>query len=157
MSGLMHYGDSDGKNRTPVTAATPLPATAIQRVRAGATYSELSKPSASFYLASSAANSNAQVIATGARDLHYVTGVNTVASVRYLKFYNKATSPNPASDTPVMTLSLPASSAFQFAVPGFTFSTGIGIVIVTGAAVTDATAGSAGDIVALNIAIGALS
>lgn len=27
MAGLVHYGNSDGKNTTPVTVATPLPVT----------------------------------------------------------------------------------------------------------------------------------
>lgn len=109
-------------------------------------------PNSTFLLPSSAANNNAQTMATGSIFLSTVTGYNASAGVRYIKIYNKATTPAAASDTPRLVIAVPAGATFSYNFDGHYFSTGIGLLIVTGAANTDNTAGSAGDILGLTVA-----
>lgn len=73
---------------------------------------------------------------------------NAAATVRYLKFYNKATAPTVGSDTPVLTLPLPPGAAghVEFT-DGIAFSTGIGAGATTGVADNDTGAPSANDVV----------
>jgi hypothetical protein len=73
---------------------------------------------------------------------------NNASSVRYVKFYNKATAPTVGTDTPVMTLAVPANAAANVAYPhGIAFATGIGIGATTGVADNDTTAPSANDVI----------
>lgn len=70
---------------------------------------------------------------------------NANAAVRYLKLYNKATAPTVGTDTPVMTIPIPAGAAANVEYAnGIAFATGIGLALTTG--VTDADTGA----VALN-------
>ena len=73
---------------------------------------------------------------------------NNATSVRFVKFYNKATAPTVGTDTPVITLGIPASSAanVDFA-NGIAFATGIGIGATTGVADNNTTAPSSNDVV----------
>lgn len=73
---------------------------------------------------------------------------NQAASARYVKFYDKATAPT-ASDTPIRTYSIPASTTISLAVTtaGFEFLSGISLRGTTGIADNDTGAPSANDIV----------
>jgi hypothetical protein len=107
----------------------------------------LSSAAASTYHAISAASTNAAVVKASAG---VVTGyflVNTNAAYRYVKLYNKATSPTVGTDVPRCVYGIPAQSAanIYLGVP-VAFETGIGIAIVTGIADTDATAVAANDV-----------
>lgn len=104
-------------------------------------------------LLSSAATTNATSVKTSAGKLVKLRGYNAVASVRYLKLYNKASAPTVGTDTPVLTLALPASSAFEFDMGalGLPFATGIAYAITGAAADADTTAVAAGDITCLNV------
>lgn len=119
-----------------VTAATPLP------VGTGG--------SSAGRLPSSAANTNPTVLKGSAGSVYSVNCTNAAAAVRYLKFYDKATAPTVGTDTPVLTIAIPVG-AFSLNLGGFPFATGISYGIVTGAADNNTTAGSAGDILGLNI------
>jgi len=73
---------------------------------------------------------------------------NNAASARYVKFYDKASAPVVASDTPVLTLPLPAGAAANLTLPiGLVFATGIAICATGGVGDTDSTAPSANDVV----------
>jgi hypothetical protein len=99
----------------------------------------------------SAATTNATVIKASAGNLYYVHAANTNAAARYLKFYNKATSPTVGTDTPVLVLTLPPSGGggadLGAAVP-MAFSTGLSFAITTGAADSDTAAVALSEIVA---------
>jgi hypothetical protein len=92
----------------------------------------------------SAASTNATSLVAAPGTVYSIFAVNLNAAVRYLKFYNKATSPTVGTDTPVLTLPIPASATGA----GFTwnpqggldFSTGIAYAVTTGA--TDADTGA---------------
>lgn len=79
----------------------------------------------------------------------YITNIN--AAVRYLKIYDKATSPTVGTDTPVMTIAIPGNTAGAgstvFFPTGIEFQNGIGYGIVTGVGDSDNTAVSADEIV----------
>ena len=72
---------------------------------------------------------------------------NNSGSARFVKLYDKATTPSSA-DTPKVTLQVPGNSAANFlAVAGIDFAAGIGIRGTTGVADTDTGAPSANDLV----------
>jgi hypothetical protein len=99
----------------------------------------------------SAANSdNATVVKNTAGKVYLIQGLNAAAATRWLKLYNKATTPA-STDVPVKTFALQASVPFTFNLGGYAFSNGIGYRIVTGSADNDNTAVTAGDILGLNI------
>lgn len=73
---------------------------------------------------------------------------NNATAPRFVKFYNKATAPTVGTDTPVMTIELPASSTGQYANSfGIAFATGIGIGATVLVADNDTTNTSTNDVV----------
>lgn len=120
----------------------------------GSTFDRMRCANSVSRLPSAANSNNATVVKASAGWLFHINGHNAAAGVRYLKLYNKATAPTVGTDTPFLTLALPASSPFKFEFPnvnGLYFSTGIGFGLVTGAADNDNTAVTAADILGLNI------
>ena len=107
---------------------------------------------APFRLLSSAATTNATLIKASAGRLFLIIGRNNVASIRYLKFYNKASAPTVGTDVPVLTIALDASSQFEIDLNpyGQFFTTGIAFAITGALADNDTTAIAAADISALN-------
>ena len=106
-----------------------------------------------------AATTNATVLVAGPGTLGSVVVSSVNAAARYLKFYNKATTPAPATDTPAWVVPIPgntAGAAFSASIPaGLRFTTGISFAIVTGIADTDNTAVAASEIViSLGYAVG---
>ena len=90
----------------------------------------------------SAASTNATSTKASAGQLYWGFVSNTNASARYLKIYNKSSSPTVGTDTPVLRFIIPpSSSGWTFAIPtGAVFSTGIAWALTTGA--TDADTGA---------------
>lgn len=99
----------------------------------------------------SAATTNATSLKASAGTVGMVTASNINASPRYLKFYDKASAPNPAADTVKQCYLIPGNttgSGTNIPIPerGLAFGTGIAFAIVTGESDTDNTAVAAGDI-----------
>lgn len=93
----------------------------------------------------SAASTNATSIKASAGTLGYITASNINAAARYLKIYNKASSPTVGTDVPVHTFLIPGNTAgagTNILLPpqGISLSVGIAIAITTG--VTDADTGA---------------
>lgn len=109
------------------------------------------KPNATSRIASAAATTNATSAKASAGDLWTVHGYNAAASVRYLKFYNKASAPTVGTDVPTITLAIGPSQAFRFDLGGHYFSTGIAYALTTGSADADTGALTLADIVGLTI------
>lgn len=89
----------------------------------------------------SAATTNATVIKASAGTLGHISASNVNAAARYLKFYNKATTPTVGTDVPVLTYIIPGNTAgagtnIPLPPQGINFSTGISFAITTEA--TDA-------------------
>lgn len=100
----------------------------------------------------SAATTNATSAKGSAGQVYTIIAHNINAAVRYLKLYNKATSPTVGTDTPVMTLPIPGNTAGAGFVldtggMGIAFATGIGYAITTGVADADTGAVAANEIV----------
>jgi hypothetical protein len=102
-------------------------------------------------LLSAANTNNATVVKASAGFLWNVRLRNAAAAIRYLKFYNKITTPAPNTDTPFAVLEIAASEVPRVNFNGMYFPTGIGFALVTGQAENDNTAVTAGDILSLCI------
>lgn len=109
-------------------------------------------PSTTARLVSSAATTNSTLIKASACTIFTIDAINTTASVKFLKIYNKATAPTIGTDTPVLTIAIPANSVnFVRSFPGgIRLATGCGYGETGAVADNDTTAVAAGDIVALN-------
>lgn len=96
----------------------------------------------------SAASTNGTNVKASAGQLYGWYVFNTNASVRYVKLYNKATTPTVGTDTPVMTIPVPSGGGanVEFA-NGITFATGIGFGMTTGVADNDTGAVAANDLI----------
>lgn len=74
---------------------------------------------------------------------------NVSAAAKFVKLYNKATAPTVGTDTPLITIGIPAASHVTVAWDiGIAFGNGIGIGITGAAADADTTALTAGDVIA---------
>ena len=98
----------------------------------------------------SAASTNATSVKASAGAVGFIYAVNLNAAVRYLKLYNKASSPTVGTDTPIATLPIPASATgagFMIPIPGgVAFTTGVALALTTGAADSDTGAVAANEI-----------
>lgn len=117
----------------------------------GTTWDRDRKPNATARLLSAAATTNGTSVKASAGDLYKIMGTSARVSACYLKLYNKASAPTVGTDTPVLTLIIPASSAFDFNFSSLYFSTGIAYAITTAAADADTGALTAGDVVGMNL------
>lgn len=90
------------------------------------------------------------VISNTACQLAWFYATNTNAAVRYVKIYNKATSPG-TGDTPILRLAIPGNTAGAggtASIPlGLVFSTGLSFRMVTGVADNDGTDVAANEII----------
>jgi hypothetical protein len=140
------YGQGTMATSQPVTLASdqpPIPTTP----RANNTGSNGSTP----FRIIAAATNNAQVVKATPGNLYSIVAIGLTSTVRYLKFYNKATAPNAAADTPVMTIPIPTNTqgagvALPFSM-GVNFPLGIAVLIVAGIADTDNTPIAANDVI----------
>lgn len=104
---------------------------------------------ASTYRLLSAATTNAQVVKSAAGQLYawHLTNLSST-SARFVKLYNKASAPTVGTDTPVLTLPLPAGGQANVAFPvGLVFATGIALAITGGVADSDTTSVAANDVI----------
>lgn len=108
-------------------------------------------PSAASRIPSSANNTNPTSAKASAGRVHQINGYNSSATVTYLKLYNKASAPTVGTDTPFVTLAIPASQTFQFSFDSLYFTTGIAYGLTTDAADAGTTAVAAGAILGLNV------
>tara|TARA_R110000851_G_C12949684_1_gene553147 strand:- start:66 stop:932 length:867 start_codon:yes stop_codon:yes gene_type:complete len=95
----------------------------------------------SFHSIISATGLNATSVSTSATKVSILHLVNSVATARYFKMYNKASAPTVGTDTPFFTVSLPTgATTFQLpALVGIDFSLGISYAITLGVAPDDTT------------------
>lgn len=134
-------GTLDGNPAVPVSAANPLPVS--NAVLSGAT--------ATTRLLSAAATDNATNVKASAGTLVQVKGYNDSVAARWLKLYDKATTPA-STDTPRESIYLPPKTAFVFDNLGL-YAAGIGFRITTGSADNDTGALTLADILGLNVSV----
>lgn len=94
-----------------------------------------------------AASNNATSVKASAGQLYGWYLYNRADDERFVKLYNKASSPSPGSDTPYFVITLPAGGGanVEFSM-GIPFATGIAYAIVTGVSETDNTSVTADDV-----------
>ena len=114
--------------------------------------SSLYKANLTSFLDACAASTNATNVTTAATEIFSISAYNAAASVRFVKIYNKASSPTVGTDIPIAVLAIaPASFARLDWAKGLYLSSGLSFGIVTGAANSNTTAPSANDVVSLTI------
>jgi hypothetical protein len=144
---------TDGTNVATVKAASTAPAAADKALVV--VQSPNGYIASVARLVSAAATTNATLVKNAAGRVFKIRGYNAKAAVCYLKLYNKATAPAPATDNALLMASfaLKASDMFDidFTPQGYGFSTGIGFALTGASSDTDATVLVAADIVGLNV------
>ena len=94
----------------------------------------------------SAASTNLTSVRVGPATVFSISASNINAAARFLKIYDKASAPVPASDRPVLTLAIPATGFIHLPLfMGMRFTNGIALAITTVAADTDTTATAANE------------
>lgn len=105
----------------------------------------------STYQSISVAGTNAVLVKAGAGQFFGFAGgnFNVLAAMRYLKIYDKATTPVPGTDTPILTFPLRAGADLNpiLLLLGVQFNNGLGIAVTGGLALLDLTNILAGDTV----------
>ncbi|HTK76151.1 MAG TPA: hypothetical protein VL371_12890 [Gemmataceae bacterium] len=88
-------------------------------------------------------SNNATSVKNSAGQLYHVSAFNNSGTIAYLKIYDKATAPAPASDTPKLSYLIPANTSGAGLTlnidKGVAFASGIAIAVVTGIGDTDNT------------------
>ncbi|QCQ16992.1 hypothetical protein [Microbacterium sp. RG1] len=95
------------------------------------------------------ASTNAALIVAGDRTLYELTVFNPTATPVFVKLYNKASTPAPATDVPLVTIPVAAGTlvAYEFGSEGKDFALGIGRAVTANAPSNDNTAAVAGVII----------
>lgn len=141
-------GTLDGTTKAVVSASNPIGTEGGLGVRI------IGPQLSAARISSAAASTNLTQAKAAAGRLYAIQGYNASATVRYLRFWNKATSPAPATDfgLVIKSLAIPPGVAFAFDWPlGFPFSTGLWFGLLAGSSEADNTAVAAGDILSLNV------
>lgn len=96
----------------------------------------------------STADNNAALVQAGPSVLAGLCLYNAAVTARYVKIYDKATAPAPASDAALVKaeLVIPPGGALQI-FPGLSVILGLGIAITGGSALADNTSISAADVI----------
>jgi hypothetical protein len=106
---------------------------------------------ASTYKLISTASTNANVVKSSKGNLSSIIAIGLTSDVRFLKLYNKATSPTVGTDVPALTIPIPANTqGAGIAISlkdSVEFDLGISIAITSGSADNDTGAIGAGDVI----------
>lgn len=134
-----------------VSASQPVSATLVAAsVVAGAFQRAVSATTngiITFHHLISAATTNATSVKASAGTIANIELTNTSASMKFFKLYNKASAPTVGTDTPILTLGIPANGARSFVPPvEWRLATGIAYAITGAVAVADTTAVAANDV-----------
>jgi hypothetical protein len=96
------------------------------------------------------ASTNANFIKAAPGSIKSITFVNMTASAKFVRIYDKASAPVPASDIPDFTVSVPVSAGsnppYTWGTSGYTMTNGIAFDITGAIGDTDTTATAAGDV-----------
>jgi hypothetical protein len=103
---------------------------------------------ATYFTLVSAAGTNATSVKASAGTIGTCVLTNTTASLKFVKVFNKASSPTMGTDTPVIQYPISANSTLDVssAFAGLRLSTGIALATTGGSALLDNTSVAAGDV-----------
>lgn len=112
----------------------------------------LGKANTTKRLTTAAATTNGTAVSSIPCDLYSIIATNTSAAVKFLKLYNKSSAPTVGTDTPVLTICLPAGILTQISLAaGMYFNIGLAYAITGADGDSDTTALVAGDVKGLNL------
>ena len=99
----------------------------------------------------STASVNANVVYGGVTLIPLISAIGLTSTVKYLKIYNTATTPDVGIDVPILTIPVPANTqgagiVIPFSIP-LNLEIGLGIAITENASDDDATPVGAGDVI----------
>lgn len=105
-------------------------------------------PTPSISTINSAATTNSTLVKASAGTVYNVTASNIAASIRCLKFYNKASAPTVGTDIPILVIPIAAGGIINldFGNLGARFTLGIALAITGAMADTDTTVIAASDV-----------
>jgi hypothetical protein len=139
--------DGAARDKTLQALKALLP-TALDSATGGLQVAIVGFPATSETSGVAAASNNATSLKPSAGKVYAYQVFNAAAYPVYLKFYDKAGAPSPATDTPIWVVGVPAGGSVSLAPPTpLTFSTGIAYAVVKLIAVNDNTFLVAGDCV----------
>ena len=124
-------------------ATEPIPGAQVSATQPVSGTVTITNPTGTTYNVVTAASTNSAVVKATAGTLYEITISNPTATAAYVKLYNKTTAPVVGTDVPVMTISVPATSAttmpiaLTFGQVGKRFATGIGIACTAAAPAND--------------------
>lgn len=100
----------------------------------------------------STASTNSNLILNSSAQVPLISAIGLTSTVRFLKIYDKATAPVVGTDSPVLTIPVPANTQGAGVVMSFGsvplyFQNGLGIAITSGSADNDTGAVGAGDVI----------
>lgn len=132
---------------------TPPPVYGLQAIQGGtwtAVPNAATTGGTTLFSAVSAATTNATSVKASAGQIYKVTAFNIASTPRYLKIYNKASSPTVGTDVPVDRIIIPGNTAgagVSVNIPvGDAYATGIALAITAGIADSDTTAVGANEV-----------
>lgn len=127
---------------TATLAAASIVAGAFQRAVSATTNGIIT-----FHHLISAATTNATSVKASAGTIANIELTNNSASMKFFKLYNKASAPTVGTDTPILTLGIPANGVRSFVPPvEWRLATGIAYAITGAPAVADTTAVALNDV-----------
>lgn len=97
------------------------------------------------YALNSAATTNAASIVAVPATLINIVAINNAVTAAFIKLFDQATAPVTGTDTPIMILTIPASSNMFFSIP-MPFLLGLGIAVTNLITDLDNTAIAAGQV-----------
>lgn len=124
-------------------ATEPIPGAQVSATQPVSGTVSIINPAGTPYNVVTTASTNSAVVKATAGILYEITISNPTATAAYVKLYNKNTAPVVGTDVPVMTISVPATSAttmpvsLTFGQIGKRLAAGIGIACTAEAAATD--------------------
>lgn len=138
--------NANANGQTTMSASAPI-VIASNQTAVPTTSATATTGGASTSLLIAANSTNATSLKASAGTLYGCQVFNNGATIGYLKFYNKASSPTVGTDTPIKVIMIPASSGAVVDLPsmGVAFSTGIAYAVTAGIANTDTTAVAASE------------
>jgi hypothetical protein len=139
------YGDADIAVKTIVTNTVSVNGTVTSNSTNSPSTTAGGYPTSGVII--SASGTNAQVIKNSAPNLNFIIAGNNTASAKFIKIYNKTTTPVVGTDTPIFTFMVPGNSSVPLNLDDARLTLGMGIAITGGMAHTDTTAVAANDVV----------
>jgi hypothetical protein len=134
-----------------IASAVPLAIAPFKHNGTTNTWDRDRKPNATSRIVSAAATTNATSAKGSPGDLHKAIGISKRGSDCFLKIANKATAMTPGTDTPTLTITIPANAYYDIDFNGQYFPLGITYCFTTGSADNDTGALTAGDIIGHNL------